>query len=76
MFTLRIIFQLVTMKLYRAIYTEINECNNSPCVHGTCDDKKATFSCTCDFLFGGIRCDEGKSIFVHVHLFNILFKSK
>lgn len=47
-----------------SIYTEINECNSSPCVHGTCDDKTATYSCICDSLYSGINCDEGKTIFI------------
>lgn len=64
------------MKFYCVIYIEINECNNFLCVYGMCDDKKVIFFCICDFLFGGIRCDEGKLIFVYVYLFNILFKLK
>ena len=26
----------------------INECDNNPCVHGTCIDREGSFDCSCD----------------------------
>ena len=35
----------------------IDECAESPCVHGSCIDGVAEYTCQCDAGFEGINCD-------------------
>ncbi len=35
----------------------INECKNSPCVHGVCRDEDGSYSCSCDAGYNGKNCD-------------------
>ncbi|MBR57053.1 MAG: hypothetical protein CMH54_03245 [Myxococcales bacterium] len=37
--------------------TEIDECDPNPCVHGSCTDGIASFTCECDEGFEGILCN-------------------
>ncbi|XP_078582442.1 uncharacterized protein LOC144865499 isoform X3 [Branchiostoma floridae x Branchiostoma japonicum] len=36
---------------------DINECNTSPCVHGTCTDDIGGYTCTCQNGWEGTNCD-------------------
>lgn len=38
---------------------DIDHCSNNPCVHGTCTDTGATYSCTCDAGWTGPNCSQG-----------------
>jgi len=46
--------------------SEVDECQSSPCVHGTCKDHVSSYSCTCDAGYYGDNCELGNTI-----LFNI-----
>jgi hypothetical protein len=37
-------------------YPEINECDSSPCVHGTCTDQLNGYTCSCSDGFMGPMC--------------------
>ena len=42
-------------------FTELDECINKPCVHGSCKDVVDGYVCTCEAGYTGKNCDEGKS---------------
>ncbi|XP_078581452.1 laminin subunit gamma-3-like [Branchiostoma floridae x Branchiostoma japonicum] len=40
-----------------ALCADLNECEPSPCVHGTCTDDIGGYTCTCENGWEGINCD-------------------
>ena len=38
--------------------TEINECQSTPCQHGTCKDGVNDYHCTCQAGWTGKNCDK------------------
>lgn len=51
------------------LISEINECISSPCIHGTCIDEIARYSCRCDILFIGENCENGNYLLFNVEFF-------
>lgn len=41
--------------------TDIIDCADSPCIHGTCIYGTFSYHCDCNVFFGGINCDEGNT---------------
>lgn len=41
-------------------YTDIDECESSPCVHGNCTDQVNGYLCECISGYTGVSCDIGK----------------
>ncbi|CAH1256478.1 NOTCH2 [Branchiostoma lanceolatum] len=41
-----------------ALCADIDECASSPCVHGTCTDGLAGYTCSCENGWTGIDCDQ------------------
>ena len=55
-----------------AFYSEIDECQSSPCMHcGVCTDGLGYFSCQCLLGYTGMTCETGMS--VHSFIYNLLF---
>lgn len=42
-------------------YTDIDECESSPCVHGNCTDHVNGYLCECISGYTGVSCNIGKS---------------
>jgi hypothetical protein len=40
------------------LYTDVDECVSTPCIHGNCTDGLGTYSCTCHAGFTGGDCDK------------------
>lgn len=41
------------------LVSDINECLESPCVHGSCSNLAGSFQCNCDAGWTGALCDNG-----------------
>ena len=41
------------------VYSDIEECGNNPCIHGSCQDALNGYSCICEPGYSGKKCDEG-----------------
>lgn len=41
-------------------YTDIDECESSPCVHGNCTDQVNGYLCECISGYTGVSCNIGK----------------
>ena len=41
---------------------EINECENSPCIHGNCSDHLNNYTCDCEAGYNGSNCQTGEYI--------------
>lgn len=39
------------------LFSDINECLQSPCVHGSCSNFAGSFQCNCDAGWTGALCD-------------------
>ena len=47
-------------KVVTVLFTEINECESSPCQHnGTCIDEVNRYSCVCIPGYTGVNCEKG-----------------
>ena len=42
------------------VFSGINACASSPCVHGVCVDEHLSYSCSCTSGWIGTTCTEGK----------------
>ena len=40
---------------------DINECESSPCQHGTCHDETNAYKCVCEPGYAGPKCDIGQN---------------
>ena len=45
-----------------SVLVDIDECEDEPCVHGTCTDMVADFECSCEDGFSGTRCEIGQLV--------------
>lgn len=41
---------------------DINECLQSPCVHGQCSNTQGSYTCTCEPGWTGVNCQTGKGV--------------
>ena len=41
------------------LITDINDCENSPCVHGNCSDGVKQYECLCYDGYKGLNCETG-----------------
>ena len=41
---------------------DINECLQSPCVHGQCSNTLGSYTCTCEPGWTGVNCQTGKGV--------------
>ena len=59
------------------LFSEINECDPSPCVNGaTCHDQVNAYSCTCAAGYTGDRCEKGRlENSISVNLMSLLVSS-
>ena len=42
-------------------FTDIDECESSPCIHGKCVDGIDKYKCHCEPGFTGPHCEEGEN---------------
>ena len=54
------LYQACYLSRYNSILPDINECLDSPCNHGTCDNTNGSYTCHCEQGWTGIHCDVGK----------------
>ncbi|KAI8493268.1 hypothetical protein Bbelb_292720 [Branchiostoma belcheri] len=50
-----------------ALCVEMLDCASSPCVHGTCTDGVASYTCSCENGWGGTDCDQAQQIYLTTH---------
>lgn len=53
------------------LFSDLNECESSPCINGTCLDAINNFVCLCDSGYTGIHCDQGKTVNPYRHLLSV-----
>lgn len=49
----------IELTLHDDDISDINECLQSPCVHGQCSDTLGSYKCTCDVGWTGTNCQTG-----------------
>lgn len=54
-----------TVYICDMIYTDIDECESSPCFRGNCTDQVNGYICECTPGYSGHRCDAGKLIIIN-----------
>ena len=54
------LYQACYLSRYNSILPDINECSDSPCNHGTCDNTNGSYTCHCEQGWTGKHCDVGK----------------
>ena len=42
-----------------SVSTDVDDCAQNPCKHGTCLDQLNDFTCTCESGWEGKQCDQG-----------------
>ena len=47
---------------YNLINTDIDDCENQPCIQGKCTDRVNGYECTCDPGWEGTNCEKGKKL--------------
>ena len=45
--------------LHNFVVQDINECQNSPCLHGNCTDHANMYTCDCFLGYTGSNCETG-----------------
>ena len=43
-------------------YSDINECESDPCIHGDCKDEVNRYVCHCKPGYTGVNCETGQSV--------------
>lgn len=57
----------IKLTLHDGDISDINECLQSPCVHGQCSDTLGSYRCTCDVGWTGTNCETG-TVYIFFHI--------
>ena len=57
------LYQACYLSRYHSILPDINECLDSPCNNGTCNNTNGSYTCLCEQGWTGQHCDVGKKHF-------------
>lgn len=47
------------------MFVDIDECQSTPCIHGSCSDGVNTYTCTCDPGYTGANCETSKRLYLY-----------
>ena len=51
---------------------DIDECESSPCIHGTCNDMVNSYTCVCAVGYTGTNCESGiVKLYMHIQFSNL-----
>ena len=53
----QLIMPIITYEIFLYDHLDVNECESSPCKHGTCVDRVGRYECACAPEWKGINCD-------------------
>lgn len=63
----------IKLTLHDGDTSDINECLQSPCVHGQCSDTRGSYRCTCDVGWTGTNCETGTVNIIYLSRYSLRF---